>query len=62
MHSACAPGPTPMASGRAISAPALLPLARLDTLEPPPSTAPLSAGEAKESAARDRRGVILLAA
>jgi hypothetical protein len=39
--------PTPMASGRAILAPPLLPLAPLDTLEPPPSTALLPAEEAK---------------
>jgi hypothetical protein len=48
MHSAYVPCPTPMASGRAILAPPCYPWPALDTLEPPPSAALLSAGEAGE--------------
>ena len=47
MHSACVPSPTPMASGRAILAPPCYPWPAVDTLEPPPSAAILSAEEAK---------------
>jgi hypothetical protein len=48
MHSACVPGPAPMAIGRAVSPSPLRPGPALDTLEPPPSTALLAAEEAKE--------------
>jgi hypothetical protein len=47
MHSACVPCPTPTASGRAILAPPLPPLARLGHIGATAQTALLSAEEAK---------------
>jgi hypothetical protein len=59
MHSACVPGLAPLAIGRAILAPPLLPLARLGHIGATAQHCSPLGGGGQGAATRDRRGVLL---